>query len=459
MSTVWVWPKLSDQATPTIPDFVRIINSRMKGLQDALPQDLQIVTPQQFGQAGSGTNSTAAFLAFFAALKAGGVLGLIPPDTYLLTSAATLTPGAEPIGIFAYGAVIKTVGAIPGITVSGITSSTAPVMIAGLKVNHRANANATYGFNIVAPSVRLVDCTVVAHGVQGNYASFRFAQSDAADPGTGAFWGVLERPWTQKEDGADVGDIPIGVLLEGSANAVDLLGGGLANTTVGVLLRDQSGGDGRVPNGCSIDGVKFETYGTAIKITSSSASANLIGPYISPRCRFEAGTKVLEITGITHTPDTPPILAGMPTTSAGIWITNPNNLPISSFDYGQPFLRTEEEITLNTGGVTTDSTLNLLPANSIIEAVAWRVTTSISVAANWSLGDATTATRFVNASTSLTAGNTGVGQLQMQGSVATDAAGPVQTTAAKLRVTTNANPGAGKIRITVYSRQFAPATS
>lgn len=116
-----------------------------------------------------------------------------------------------------------------------------------------------------------------------------------------------------------------------------------------------------------------------------------------------------------------------------------------------------EEITLSTVGLTTDSTADLLPANSYIEAVEARVTVTITTTTDWKLGDATIAGRFSAAETTLTAGTT------KHGSVHIDQAGtsgPRQTAAAKLRVTcTGANPGAGKIRVVVFYRQFVPPTS
>ena len=118
-----------------------------------------------------------------------------------------------------------------------------------------------------------------------------------------------------------------------------------------------------------------------------------------------------------------------------------------------------ELLTLSTAGTTTDTTANLLPANSIIEAVVARVTTTITTATSWQLGDPTTAGRFTNANSTMTAGTTDIGLKHQQGSVATDAAGPVQTTAAKVRVTTVGTPGAGAIRITVFYRQFVAPTS
>jgi hypothetical protein len=118
-----------------------------------------------------------------------------------------------------------------------------------------------------------------------------------------------------------------------------------------------------------------------------------------------------------------------------------------------------ELLTLSTGGTTTDTAANLLPANAIIEAVVARVTTTITTATDWKLGDATTAGRFSAANAVMTAGATAVGLEHQQGSVATNAAGPVQTAAAKVRVTTTGTPGAGVIRITVFYRQFVAPTS
>ena len=112
-----------------------------------------------------------------------------------------------------------------------------------------------------------------------------------------------------------------------------------------------------------------------------------------------------------------------------------------------------EEITLSTGGATTDSAANLLPANSIIEGVVARVTETITTATDWALGDASQAARFLAASTNLTLGDTEVGLAHRQPSVA-DALGPVQSAAAALRVTCSGTPGAGKLRVTVFYSQF-----
>lgn len=115
-----------------------------------------------------------------------------------------------------------------------------------------------------------------------------------------------------------------------------------------------------------------------------------------------------------------------------------------------------ELLTLSTSGTTTDTTGNLLPANSIIDSVDARVTTTITTATSWQLGDASTAGRFSAVNAVMTSGSTQVGDVQAD---QTGASGPRQVSAAKVRVTTVGTPGAGVIRITVHYHSFTPPTS
>jgi hypothetical protein len=122
--------------------------------------------------------------------------------------------------------------------------------------------------------------------------------------------------------------------------------------------------------------------------------------------------------------------------------------------YWQSFANTAL-MTLSTGGTTTDSSTNLLPANSLIDAVVGTVTTTItSACTGWALGDSGSGTRFAASNTTLTAGTKSVGLVQWTGTVA-----PTQASAAKVRITcAGGNPGAGAVRVTVYGRTFvAPA--
>lgn len=119
-----------------------------------------------------------------------------------------------------------------------------------------------------------------------------------------------------------------------------------------------------------------------------------------------------------------------------------------------------EEVTLSLIGLTTDSSSNLLPVNSRIKFVNWYITQAITGGAvvTMQIGDGTVATRFAS-TTTLTLGGNGVGQSHMQGSVVADASGPVQTTAAAVRITMNAIPTAGKVRLVVFYEQGVAPTS
>lgn len=122
--------------------------------------------------------------------------------------------------------------------------------------------------------------------------------------------------------------------------------------------------------------------------------------------------------------------------------------------------QSSELLTLSTVGLTTDTTGNLLPAGSIIEAVVCRVTTTITTTTNWAVGDATQSARFSSANATLVAGTTSIGLNQADPTVASSNLGPVQVAAAKVRITcTGSNPGAGVVRITVFYRQFVAPTS
>jgi hypothetical protein len=83
-----------------------------------------------------------------------------------------------------------------------------------------------------------------------------------------------------------------------------------------------------------------------------------------------------------------------------------------------------------------------------------RVTETITTATDWSIGDASVAARFAAANSTLTAGTTSVGQVHRQADTTGAGAGPDQSAAAKLRITTTGTPGAGKILVTVFYQKF-----
>ncbi len=109
--------------------------------------------------------------------------------------------------------------------------------------------------------------------------------------------------------------------------------------------------------------------------------------------------------------------------------------------------------TLSTSGTTTNTGRSCLPETAVIDAVVYRITTTIKTAASFTIGDATTAARFCATQSTLTAGTTGICFAQAD---QTGAGGPKQASAASVRVTTNANPGAGAIRLIVYYHTWTP---
>jgi len=117
-----------------------------------------------------------------------------------------------------------------------------------------------------------------------------------------------------------------------------------------------------------------------------------------------------------------------------------------------------EALTLDTGNPSTDTTANLLPANSIIDAVTYRITTTITTSVSFTIGDASTVDRFCTTQSVMTAGTTGLCFRQHHALFSGDTAS-TQDAAAKIRVILNANPGAGVIRLQVHYRTFTPPTS
>lgn len=109
--------------------------------------------------------------------------------------------------------------------------------------------------------------------------------------------------------------------------------------------------------------------------------------------------------------------------------------------------------TVSTGSTTTNTELNCLPANAIIDAVVYRITATITAASSFTIGDAGPPNRFCTKQSKLTAGTTGI-CLAQSGSSAS-----IQNVASAVRVTTNAVPSAGAIRMIVYYHTWIPPTS
>ena len=116
-----------------------------------------------------------------------------------------------------------------------------------------------------------------------------------------------------------------------------------------------------------------------------------------------------------------------------------------------------EAITLSTGGTTTNSSGNIVPASSIIDAIACRVTTTITTATEWGVA-VTGRTAFNQIGTTdatvatMTAGTTAIFVPAAYGD-------QYNATATTITITTTGTPGAGVVRCAVHSRTFTAPTS
>ncbi len=105
------------------------------------------------------------------------------------------------------------------------------------------------------------------------------------------------------------------------------------------------------------------------------------------------------------------------------------------------------------GAASTSTGKNCLPAGSVIDAVVYRVTVTITTATSFTIGITGTASKFCATQSTLTVGTTGVCYAQ------TGSAGAIQAAAAPVLVTPSTTPGAGKIRLLVYYHTWTAPTS
>lgn len=106
-------------------------------------------------------------------------------------------------------------------------------------------------------------------------------------------------------------------------------------------------------------------------------------------------------------------------------------------------------VPLSTAGLTTDTAVPVLLANSLISHVTVRVTEAVTGATSLDIGDATTAARFVSGLTSLAAGDGTVGLHHW------DLGKSAQAADAALRITANLTPTAGALELIVWFWRFA----
>lgn len=211
-----------------------------------------------------------------------------------------------------------------------------------------------------------------------------------------------------------------------------------------------------VPGEIPPDSVLANLTASRIVVTDSTGNLASNGALTAESIPVASGTGTLTNSGISD--DTVSIL----TTDRNFILTDDTfqfTLRTASNLASFNIRSASELLTLNTGGTTTDTSTISLPANGLVLAITTRVTTTITTAVSFSVGDPTTAARFSASAGGMTAGSTRIGIDQWSGAVTTLAAGPSQSSAAAIRITTNANPGAGAIRITMFYVNFTAPSS
>jgi hypothetical protein len=206
------------------------------------------------------------------------------------------------------------------------------------------------------------------------------------------------------------------------------------------------------------DGRVIAPYATtaAIIVGAGTANAETVTPSAVANCYINAAPGVCAITAtFSNVHGAGEIVAS----GTGGYQEAYNNAALNGGGVIQ--FKNSELVTLATDATTTDTTANLLPANSILLGVTGTVNTTItSACTGWELGDATTAGRFTANDTTLTAGEKKVGSVQLTTAIASATAGMFQTSAAKVRITcAGGNPGAGKIRVVVWGFTPVPAAN
>lgn len=101
-------------------------------------------------------------------------------------------------------------------------------------------------------------------------------------------------------------------------------------------------------------------------------------------------------------------------------------------------------------GASTNTGLNCLPAGAVIDAVVYRITTTITTATSFTIGDSGSATRYCGTQSTLTAGTTGT---------CVAAGYYFNSGALPIKITPSTAPGAGALRLIVYYHTWTAPTS
>lgn len=266
--------------------------------------------------AGNTTDSSAAFLAAWAAIKETGGVLIVPPGDYYLDATWLLDvdlTAPRNYAIYAYGATIRSGPNVTGFAVQVYKGyNYGGVTIRGLRIDHRGNATAAGGIQLKgALSAHLQDIDIEMHGNAATWTGYELAASTPGDGATHSFWAVLDQCSTRKRSGADGGAgvySYCGINLKGQANAAVIRACRLNSVTHAVLMETDGVVQG-FANGAVIRDTAFEGVTNGITInTDSPATLMPAGLRITDN-RIESATTFVNVTGAAINDHShPPIL-------------------------------------------------------------------------------------------------------------------------------------------------------
>lgn len=290
-----------------------------------------VVTPQMFldgADAGDDALMTNRFFTYIASSKANGIF---PPLDYLFKTQVSCTvPASRRMYVSAYNARFQTEGAIKAFYVTGGGYSGGGTF-AGFMIDHTDNTDALYGWHLhAAGNVYIVEPDIPAGGTGETYA--------AAYIEGGSYWCQVIDPQIYSFNEAT--PVTYGVLIEGYANAAQVIGGKISEVTYPVFLGPVAAvGDtsSYAPNGVLVDRTNFEkcTYGVTFKGILGDANTRPVGLRVTS-CRGETLTTFLHYMNVDQESESPTFLSG----NMLLGVTNyySGDVPIVSLDIYQPSL-------------------------------------------------------------------------------------------------------------------------
>ena len=233
-------------------------------------------------------------------LRDTGGLIVISPGLYTAETELTISYFPRSLKVEAYGANIRTVGAISALRIEtdpGAGRRGTKIVIEGLEVDQAGNREAIAGIHLDgAWHVTIRDCVLTGDGGNNSeWAAIRLNKGSSNN--IHSLWNKIEGCRISREFGN--GALPHGIRLIGRSNATIIRDNSFGSVSIGISIEatDSVLSNGVVINGntCENGGVLAYT-GAFVKITTLTPSTTIKGIEISSG-RYEKLAYALEIVG------------------------------------------------------------------------------------------------------------------------------------------------------------------